>query len=71
MVLSDEYIWEGEKRAPLPVIYNYPHYRFNLLKEKTKKIVLPAASPYVYLDKLLSSQAKPERKGTIFFPNSV
>ncbi|GAB1543055.1 hypothetical protein NUACC21_57290 [Scytonema sp. NUACC21] len=66
-------IWEAEIYSPLPVIFAYPSYHektyINLIQKNTiNKVVIPSASPFLYLVELLKEYPKPERKGTIFFP---
>lgn len=71
IVFSDDYLWEAEKKAWLPVIYNYSPHRYNVYSEKTGKIIICGAAPFVYLASLLSTHPCQAsiRKGTIFFPS--
>jgi glycosyltransferase involved in cell wall biosynthesis len=70
--LSDA-VWEPEIQSTLPVIFSYPSYReqayIHSLEDKgIHKVVIPVASPFLYLLELLKENPKPERKGTILFP---
>jgi hypothetical protein len=67
--LYKDFIWEAEKNALLPIIYNFSPHLLEIYKEKTKKIILKATSPFLYLAKLLEGIQQPKRTGTIFFPS--
>ncbi len=66
---SRYFVWEAEKNTTIPCIYYYSPHRYEIYKKKTNKIIIPAASPFIYLTELLKYQPKPVRKGTIFFPS--
>ena len=66
--LSNNFVWKEEKNAIIPCVYSYSPHRYKIYKNETNKVVLPAASPFVYLAELLNQQPNPEREGTIFFP---
>ena len=66
---SSNYIWVAEKNANIPCIYFYSPHRYKIYKNETNKVVLPAASPFVYLVELLKKHTEHKRKGTIFFPS--
>jgi len=61
-------IWSVERKALLPIIYNYSPFRYPLYNKYTNKIILHSAAPYVYLSEMLKADIKPKRTGTIFFP---
>jgi hypothetical protein len=54
--------------VPLPAIFYYPPYRKNVYAARSNKVLIPSASPYLYVTELLKHHPCPERKGTIFFP---
>ena len=49
IVFSKDHVWEAEANFPLPVVLSYPDYRFESYKRRSKKIVIKASSPYLYL----------------------
>ncbi|MEA5549895.1 glycosyltransferase family 1 protein [Anabaena cylindrica UHCC 0172] len=66
-------IWEAEIHSPLPVIFAYPPYHeqtYIQLNQKyaANKVIIPSASPFLYLLELLKQHPQSKRKGTIFFP---
>jgi len=66
--LNDHFVWASEARIPLPAIFSFSPPRTRAYEKETNKVVIPSASPFLYLIELLKDQPKPERKGTIFFP---
>lgn len=66
--LSNNFVWEEERNAIIPCVYFYSPHRYKIYKNETNKVVLPAASPFVYLTELLKKQSNHKRGGTIFFP---
>jgi len=66
--LSNNFVWKEEKNAIISCVYSYSPHRYKIYKNETNKVVLPAASPFVYLAELLNQQPNPEPEGTIFFP---
>ena len=66
--LTNNFIWEAEKNAIIPCVYFYSPHLYKIYKNETNKVVLPAASPFVYLAELLGKQSNHKREGTIFFP---
>jgi hypothetical protein len=68
LVFSPSHIWEAEVRAALPVVLCYPAYREAIYRAQTHKVVVPSASPFIYLLELLKTHREPSRQGTIFFP---
>jgi len=71
--LSEEYVWVEEITACLPVIQVYPPYRKKAYSKAieqygAEKVLTLSAAPFLYLVELLKQYAKPEKKGTIFFP---
>jgi hypothetical protein len=67
--LTGSFVWVEEKNAIIPCLYYHSRNRYEIYNNKTNKILLPAASPFVYLTELLKDQPKPEREGSIFFPS--
>jgi len=61
-------VWEGEAKAPVPVVWCYPPYRERAYVSRTNKKVILSASPFVYVVEMLKKQSRPPRRGTIFFP---
>jgi hypothetical protein len=66
---SATHMAEGEARFPLPVVHCYPQARKAAYLRSTRKLVLDAAAPFLYVRELLADQAGPNRSGTIFFPS--
>ena len=71
--LSNDHIWQAEIQIPLFSIYCYPSYRENVYinaveKCQPEKLIIPAASPFLYVAEILKKEPKPNRNGTIFFP---
>lgn len=66
--LDDNYLWGAERNSALPMLFYYPPYRRRIYEEKTDKVLIPSASPFLYVSELLKGHQSPERKGTIFFP---
>jgi hypothetical protein len=68
-------VWEYELKNSLPEIWCYCNrsaqiYSKALKKVKIKKSVIPSASPFLYLLKLIKTDSfLSERRGTIFFPS--
>ena len=62
-------VWAPEFRARLPAILSFSTVRQRIYRSLTRKIVLPSASPYVYVGRLLDALPPSERarQGTIFF----
>ncbi|MEA5616585.1 hypothetical protein VB711_01845 [Cronbergia sp. UHCC 0137] len=72
--MDRNFIWNEEIMSPLPVILSYPFERQQIYidyinRHGVNKVVIPSASPFLYLLELLKNQPKPNRKGTIFFPS--
>ena len=65
---SEDYVWEGERAAPLPAVWCYPPYRERAYVSRTNKKVILSASPFVYVVEMLKNQPRPTRRGTIYFP---
>lgn len=65
---NDHFVWSSEARIPLPAIFSFGPHRTRAYEKESNKVVLPSASPFLYLIELLKDQPKPERKGTIIFP---
>ncbi|MGF1500162.1 MAG: sulfotransferase domain-containing protein [Elainellaceae cyanobacterium] len=71
--LSKDFVWETEVNAPLPAIfYHTAHvksaYSRAVWQLNSPKLLLPCASPFLYVVELLKDQSKTDRNGTIFFP---
>lgn len=64
---NDKVIHPSEKNCPLQAVFSYPAFRTQLWKKKTKKIVIPAASPFIYALRLFTPETT-ERHGTLYFP---
>ncbi len=62
------YLWEAEKIALVPAVLCYSPFRRRVYATQTEKLVVPSASPFMYLQELMKGQPRPERKGMIFFP---
>jgi hypothetical protein len=62
------YVWDKERDAPLPVIFCYPSFRQHAYMAQSSKVIIPSASPFLYVMAMLRDQPRPERRGTIFFP---
>ncbi|WP_413173381.1 glycosyltransferase [Anabaena azotica] len=71
-ILSNNYIWQVEVESHLPTIYCYPSHREHIYinhgNNKYEKLIIPAASPFLYALEILKKEPKPKRSGTIFFP---
>ena len=67
--LSEDFLWEAEEAAPLPVVFCYPPYRERVYVNRTGKRVILSASPFLYVVEMLKNQPQPGRRGTIFFPS--
>jgi len=72
--IKDE-VWSDELLNSLPEIWCYSNLRIQKYSQalknlKIEKKVVPSASPFLYLTKLIKTNSiPPERKGTIFFPS--
>lgn len=69
IVLDEKFVWRAERKSLLPAVLCYPSYRLPAYASSTEMIVIPAASPFLYLTALLGGQQQPKRRGTIFFPH--
>lgn len=65
--LDNNFVWDVERKSIIPCIYIHSLYRYKLYREKTNKIILQTASPFVYLSKMMKKESKHKRNGTIFF----
>ena len=65
--LHEESIWSAENQVPLPVILYYPSRLAHVYREKSGKVALRGASPFLYVSDLIGGQTLPTRKGTLFF----
>jgi hypothetical protein len=61
---EDDYVFEGEAKAPVPCVLNYPKHRDEVWSRY--KEVVPAAAPFLYA--LATYPHATERKGTIVMP---
>jgi len=68
IVFREDYVWEAEAESFVPAVWCYSSHRESIYVNATRKVVIGAASPLLYVVEMLESQPKPERKGTIFFP---
>lgn len=68
IVLADDYVWEAEVKSFLPAILCYSSNRESIYINRTRKVVMRSASPFLYVAEVLKEQRQPERRGTIFFP---
>jgi hypothetical protein len=66
--VGSQFVWDIERYAPVPVVFCYPSFRQYSYLKQTTKVVIPSASPFLYVVELLQDQPQPERQGTIFFP---
>ncbi|MDP3181323.1 MAG: hypothetical protein Q8M54_00725 [Desulfobaccales bacterium] len=66
--LVDRLVWKDEVEAPVPAIFYFSPIMKKAFERQTTKMVLPLASPFLYVIELLKGQPQPERRGTIFFP---
>jgi hypothetical protein len=65
--LHQDFVWEAESRAPVPAMLVYPEHLVGPYRAKTGKATFRAAAPYLYAARLLESQPRPLRQGTLFF----
>ena len=68
IILSEGYIWEAEAKASLPAVLCYSSYRESVYINRTDKVAIRSAFPFLYVIEMLKGQPQPERGGTIFFP---
>lgn len=71
--LIQDFIWQEELDAPLPVIFRLSPDEQTTYQQAVKtqgldKVIAPLASPFLYLMELLKDMPKPDRRGTLFFP---
>jgi hypothetical protein len=72
--LSREFAWDAEVKADVSAIYYHSFHVRNAYSKALErlgkeKLLLPCASPFLYVKELLNHHPKPSvRKGTIFFP---
>jgi hypothetical protein len=66
--VGSQFVWDRERDAPVPVVFCYPSFRQYSYMKQTTKVIIPSASPFLYVADLLQDQPQPERQGTIFFP---
>lgn len=69
VMLDPGFVWGAEIEAKVPGVLSYPRYRDTVYEGLTDKIVVPSASPYIYLRRMVSSVPESDRQGTIFFPS--
>lgn len=62
------FVWDGERLPPVPAVLCYPAHRIAAFEQAASKTVVPAASPYVYVQRLFGGPVEGDRRGTIFFP---
>lgn len=68
IVFDRNYLWQAERLARVPVVFNYMRHRDEVYKARTSKYVVPSASPFLYAAALEADDAPVVRSGTIFFP---
>lgn len=68
IVFDREYLWEAERLARVPIVFNYMHDRDDVYRKRTGKYVVPSASPFLYVRALEADDDPAVRSGTIFFP---
>jgi hypothetical protein len=66
--LRDDFIWEGEAQARLPLVFCTSPFHADVFTHLSDKIPVLNASPFVYLSELAAGDPPPHREGTIFFP---
>jgi hypothetical protein len=59
----------AEAGQPLPAILSYPEFRDEAYRRGTNRLVIPAASPFLYSLELLGHPGSDDRSGTIFAPS--
>jgi hypothetical protein len=69
IVFNETYVWEAERRAPLPAVLTYSDYRARAYERLTDKLPIRSAVPFAYLLKLLDGVSPGARAGTLFFPS--
>jgi hypothetical protein len=70
-VTFDEHLFPGEIEAPVPAVFNYPRFRDQAWAERSNKMVIPSAAPFLYALELMRAQGwtlPEDRAGTIVFP---
>lgn len=68
IVYNENYVWDAERRAPLPAILTYSDDRARAYRRATGKLQIRSAIPFAYLPRLLGDAAHRPRSGTLFFP---
>jgi hypothetical protein len=68
VMLDPSFVWGTEIDARVPAVLSFPEYRDEVYRAVTSKRVIPSASPYIYLVRMLESIPETKREGTIFFP---
>ena len=68
IVFDRTYVWDAERRAPLPAVLAYGGHRAVAYSRHTRKLIVRSAVPFAYLATMLGEEAKP-RSGTLFFPS--
>jgi len=66
--LDDTAVHGTELSAMLPVVLSYPEYRNRVYADETDKVVVPSASPFLYLLEMAETTPVADRRGTLFFP---
>jgi hypothetical protein len=69
LTLDPGFVWKEERDAPLPGVLCYEPHRRPLYARACDKLVLPAASPYLYALELLREAPPEQREGTLVFPS--
>lgn len=67
--LDPSFVWGAEIDAKVVGVMSFPEYRDNVYRATTSKVVIPSASPYVYLLRQMQPTASADREGTLFFPS--
>ena len=68
-IIDPGFVWKAERDASLPGVLCWERHRQPLYEAAGGKLVLPGASPYLYLTQMLAQAAPAERAGTLFFPS--
>lgn len=68
IVFDRNYLWQAERLARVPVVFNYMKHRDAVYETRARKYVMPSASPFLYAAALEGNAVPSVRSGTVFFP---
>lgn len=67
--MNEEYVWDAEIAAPVPVMLVYPERLVAAYERRSRKATIRMAAPFLYAQRILEAELPSWRSGTLFFPS--